>query len=104
MSSSFASLARCLKARVRQLTAARILLLRSRVDETRQIMAQIYPLASERDLEAKLQAMAFAVKQSTSVGEDTTWSEKLATLFNVGMNRRALSEPLLSHLVDESGR
>lgn len=72
--------------------AARILLIRSDFHRTRDIMGKIYPLASDKDLEAKVRAMASAVKHSVAAAEHTTWSERLATLFNVGMNRRALSE------------
>ena len=75
-----------------ELTAARILLIRSDLHRTRDIMGKIYPLASDKDLEAKVRAMASAVKHSVAAAEHTTWSERLATLFNVGMNRRALSE------------
>jgi SP family myo-inositol transporter-like MFS transporter 13 len=75
-----------------ELTAARILLIRSDLHQTRHIMGKIYPLASDKDLEAKVRAMASAVKHSVAAAEHTPWSERLATLFSVGRNRRALSE------------
>ncbi len=74
------------------LTIARILLLRSQAAEARVILAKIYPLASQSDIEKKVGVMARAVKQSVASTEGTTLFERLQALFSVGINRRALSE------------
>ncbi|ORY32625.1 and other transporter-domain-containing protein [Naematelia encephala] len=68
----------------------RILLLRSRSDSARDILAKIYPRADARQLDAKVQIMNQSVKQSVLVTQSTIWSQRAASLFKDGANRRAL--------------
>jgi hypothetical protein len=66
----------------------------------RDILARVYPSASRDDIEAKVQVMSQAVKQSSAPGRHASWSQRLSTLFNVGMNRRALSRSCMSPLAN----
>ncbi|WWD17533.1 hypothetical protein CI109_101974 [Kwoniella shandongensis] len=68
----------------------RILLLRSKVDKARSILAKIYPLATSTQVDQKVEIMRAAVQQTQVVNEQTTWLERLRSLVMVGTNRRGL--------------
>ncbi|KAK4687878.1 MFS transporter, SP family, solute carrier family 2 (myo-inositol transporter), member 13, partial [Tremellales sp. Uapishka_1] len=68
----------------------RILLLQSKTKSARSVLSKIYPLATEHQLDLKIQVMDTAVRQSVAISGSTTFSDRVASLVHVGMNRRAL--------------
>ncbi|KAK8864166.1 hypothetical protein IAR55_001412 [Kwoniella newhampshirensis] len=68
----------------------RILLLRSKTNAARAIVAKIYPLATSSQVDQKVDIMRTAAQQSKEVNDSTTWLERLKSLVLVGTNRRGL--------------